>query len=351
MATIRKRGDFQWQAIVKRKGYPLQSKTFNYKADAEKWARLIENEMDRGVFVSRAEAERTTLKEALERYEKEVTERKKGAGRERTRIARWTNHKLAARPLASVRSADLAKFRDEWRKAGKAENTIRLELALLSHLFEVARREWGMEGLQNPVKAITLPGPSRKRDRRLEGDEEARLLAELRKGRNPYAAPAAEFAIETGMRQGEILGLCWADVNYLKDGKGLATLADTKNGESRTVPLSTRAVAVLKSLPRPIEGGRIFRITQDGLVRAFARACERGRKTHAEEYKKSARDPYPGLLEDLRFHDLRHEATSRLFERGDFGMMEVAAITGHKTLHMLKRYTQLRAEDLARKLG
>ena len=205
-----------------------------------------------------------------------------------------------------------------------------------------------MESLQNPVKAISLPGPSRKRDRRLEGDEEVRLLAALRKGRNPFAAPTAEFAIETGMRQGEILGLCWEDVDM---NKHVAFIEDTKNGESRAVPLSSRALTVLNTLHRPKEGGRIFRISQDGLVRGFARACERGRSAYLAECEQSGDVPQPGMLEDLRFHDLRHEATSRLFERGDFGVMEVAAITGHKTLHMLKRYTQLRAEDLARKLG
>lgn len=246
MATIRKRGDYQWQAIVKRKGYPLQSKTFNTRKEAEAWSRMIESEIDRGVFVSRVEAERTTLREALEWYQDEVTARKKGAARENVRIARWLKQPLAARPLASVRGTDLAKFRDEWRKAGKAENTIRLELALLSHVFEIARREWGMEALANPVKMISLPGPSNQRERRLEGDEETRLLDALRQGRNPFTTPAARFAIETGMRQGEILGLRWKDTDLKRR---VAVLATTKNGESRTVPLSSRAVAVLERLP------------------------------------------------------------------------------------------------------
>jgi integrase len=330
MATFRKRGDLQWQAIIKRKGIGSTSKTFLTRKDAEAWARITESEMMRGVYIRRDEAEKTTLHKALERYRDEVTTRKKGADREETRIRRWLDHKLAARSLASIRGADLARFRDEWRKAGKAENTIRLELALLSHLFEVCRREWGFEGLQNPVRSIALPGPSKRRERRLEGDEEARLMSELRKGKNKYAVHVVEFAIATAMRQSEILGLCWENVDMTRK---VANLSDTKNGSDRAVPLSSRALDVLKALPRPIQGGPIFLISQDGLIRAFSRACERA-----------------GIV-DLRFHDLRHESTSRLFELGCFDSMEVAAITGHKTLGMLKRYTHLKAENLAKKLG
>ncbi|HET19766.1 MAG TPA: site-specific integrase, partial [Chromatiales bacterium] len=143
MATIRKRGDYQWQAIVKKKGYPNKVKTFSYRADAEKWARMVESEMERGLWRDTSQAESTTLAEALERYRDEVSTHKKGAPQELRRIARWLKHPLSKRFLASLRGADFAGFRDEWRKAGKAENTIRLELALISHLFEVARKEWG----------------------------------------------------------------------------------------------------------------------------------------------------------------------------------------------------------------
>jgi len=348
MASIEKRGDCQWRALVRRKGYPTQSKTFETRKESEAWARMVESEMDRGVFISRVEAERTTLREALERYLEEVTPRKKGAAREQVRIERWMDNHLSKRSLASLRGADFAKFRDDWRKTGKAENTIRLELALISHLFETARKDWGMEALANPVKSISLPGQSNKRERRLEADEENRIIAELRKGRNKFTAPAVEFAIETAMRQGEILKLVWADIDFKKR---VAMLRDTKNGENRSVPLSSRSITILSDIPRPIDGGRVFRVTQDGLIRSFSRAVTAARETYVNECKEKGKQTDPKLLMDLRFHDLRHEATSRLFERGDFDMMEVAAITGHKTLHMLKRYTQLRAEKLAEKLG
>jgi integrase len=346
MATIRKRGEYQWQAIVKRKGFPLQSKTFELKKDAEAWARKTERQLDAGEWRPRDDAATTTLTEALNRYAREVTPGKKGAAREVNRIKAWQAHPLAKKSLASVRGKDVAEFRDAERKRGMADATIRLALVLLSSVFETARKEWGMETLVNPVRLVRLPSGSRQRNRRLEAGEEEFLLKGFEKScRNLAAVPIVKFAIATSMRQGEILGLRWEDVDL---GKGVAHLSDTKNGAPRDVPLSSEARAVLKAMPRSIEGGKAFRMTQDAIVRAFRRACECGRRIYAEE---RGREPPAGFLEDLRFHDLRHEATSRLFESEKFDMMEVAAITGHKTLAMLKRYTHLKATNLARKLG
>ena len=142
MATLTKRGDGQWQAKVRRKGYPIVSKTFETKGKAERWARSIESEMDHGAFVSRAEAESTTLKEALERYLKEVTPTKKGAKQESDRIKVWMEHELAHRYLASLRSVDFAQFRDQKLADEASASTIRNQLNIISHLFNIARKEW-----------------------------------------------------------------------------------------------------------------------------------------------------------------------------------------------------------------
>ncbi|MET3120107.1 integrase [Undibacterium sp. GrIS 1.8] len=347
MATFTKRGDYQWQAKIRRQGHPVQSKTFNIKADAEAWARLIEGEMDRGAFVSRAEAESTTLKDALERYAQELTPKKKGALQERTRIKKWQSRPLAVRYLSTIKGSDMAKFSDERRAAGKAENTIRLDMALLSHLFETARKDWGMESLINPVKNVRLPSGSKQRDRRLNGDEQKYLTVALDKSSQPIARAIVELAIETAMRQSEILGLEWKNIDF---NRKVAFLADTKNGESRSVPLSSKALTILNSLARSIDGGRIFEISQDRLIRTFQRACVVGSAQYVKDCAEAKQAPSKAFLDDLRFHDLRHEATTRLFELG-LDMMEVASISGHKSLSMLKRYTHLRAEDLARKLG
>ena len=166
MASFRKRGPYQWQAQLRKRGYPLQTKTFETRAAAERWARAIECEMDRGLFVSRVEAESTTLRELLERYVEEVTPLKKGAAPEAARIRAFIKHPLANRVLASLRGVDLARYRDE-RLKKVSPATVKRELVILSHLFEVTRKEWGIH-VRNPVADIKLPSEPKARDRRLQ---------------------------------------------------------------------------------------------------------------------------------------------------------------------------------------
>ena len=325
MATLTKRKDGQWQAKIRRRGYPMVSKTFGTKAKAERWAGIIEKEMDDGSFVSRTEAESTTLKEALQRYLTEITPTKKGAKQESDRVKVWMEHDLACRYLSNLRGADFAQYRDQKIKEGAGASTIRNQLNIISHLFNIARKEWGMESLGNPIQNIRMPKMPAGRDRRLRKGEEALLL----ENSDYPMQQLIILALETGMRLGEITGMQWQNIN-LKNST--AILQETKNGERRVVPLSSRAKEAIATLPRHINGYLFPGISSSSASHRFATICRRGN------------------IKGLRFHDLRHEATSRLFERG-LDMMEVASITGHKTLHMLKRYTHLKAEDLARKLG
>lgn len=328
MATIRKRGPAQWQAQVRRDGFPPQSKTFETRKDADAWARMIEREMDTGAWRPRSDAEITTLREALERYAREETSRKKGEIQETKRIRVWMRHPLAKIALANIRGVDLARHRDERRAAGAADATIRIEIMLLSAVFEKARKDWGMI-VPNPVRTISLPASSRRRERRLEDGEEARLLDALDAAmpRTPARALAA-FAIETAMRQGELLGLTWNDIDLRRR---IAHLDDTKSGDPRDVPLSTRAVEILSSLPRRIDNGKVFDVSQDRVMRGFRVACQRAG------------------IDDLKFHDLRHEAASRLAEK--LSAHELCKMCGWRTMQMSLRYYHPRAEDLARKLG
>jgi integrase len=331
MATIEKRvntaGETSFRAKVRLRGHAPISRTFQRKRDAEKWARDQETDIQRGGLVS-TEAERTTLKEALERYLREVTPSKKGWRREQDRVNVWMRHPISHRFLSQLRGADFAKHRDDRRGEGRAENTIRLELALISKLYKVAARDWGMESLRNPIQSLTMPGGSRKRERRLTPNEEKALLAQLERT-NPYLAPLASLAIETAMRQGELLALSWADVDLQKR---VARLHDTKNSEPRNVPLSLRAVEILQTLPRSLDrAAAVFPLTQDAVIRMFRLAC-----TDAE-------------IDNLKFHDLRHEATSRICDK--LPMHEAMRVTGHRTPSMLMRYYHPKAEDLARKLG
>ncbi len=143
-----------WQVKIRRRGYPPQSGTFDSKGRAEAWARQIEGEMDRGVFVSRAEAESTTLADALERYALEVAPKKKDAYHDTLRCRRLSKRTLARKALAAIRGKDIATFIRERQAEGVGANMIRLDLALLSHLFNTARTAWGMESLTNPVDLV-----------------------------------------------------------------------------------------------------------------------------------------------------------------------------------------------------
>lgn len=364
MATFRQRASGYWQAVVRRKGQETQSRSFEKKADAEKWARDVESRMDRGVFVDLKEAEAMTLASALTRYEQEVSTQKRSQDIERYRIAAWKAHKLSCKSLASLRGSDFAAYRDSRLKAGCAASTIQKELALVSHLFTTARREWGMEGLQNPLTAVRKPPVSNSRDRVfLEGEEERLLRAcknQVRSAgkfssgaQSPFLLPAVKFALATAMRQSEIAGLLWENVDLQRQ---IVHLPLTKNGQSRDVPLSSAAKKILEDLLVPQTGlstpprGEVFQSTTNALKIGFIRAVKRARTQYLDECAESNEFANPRMLVDFHFHDLRHVATSRLAEKLP-NVIELAAVTGHKDLRMLKRYYHPKAEDLARKLG
>ena len=203
MATITNRGPLQWKARIRRRGYPDTSKTFETKTDAEAWARQMESEMDRGIFVSRAEAEQYTLSECLDRYIEEYTPRLKHGKREADRAKFLQQYPIAHRVMATIRSKDIADFRREREAEGVSGNTVRLDFALLSKLFNYARSDWGMESLQNPVELAAKPKPAKGRDRRLEEGEEEKLL----KAAEPPFDSIIRFALETAMRREEIARL------------------------------------------------------------------------------------------------------------------------------------------------
>lgn len=365
MATFRKRGPYQWEAQIRKRGYPAQSKTFNTKAEAEAWAKMIESEMARGVWLSRGEAESTTLRETLERYQAEIVPHKKGKVQEDSIIRMLLTLPLALRPLASIRGADMASLRDAWLQ-DYAPATVLRRLAVLSHVFSVARKEWGMESLSNPVEVVRKPAANNARVRRvvtLQGavpdagvGDETRQMQDGELERVMAASSSAllpsiiRLAVETAMRRGEIVGLRWEHIDL---ERRVAHLPATKNGSARDVPLSSRAVAVLQGLRDGLDAkeqgqGAVFAVRADGVTRAFERAVQRARGRYEVECQEAGLLPRDGFLVDLRFHDLRHEATSRLAEV--FPMHELTKITGHRDPRMLMRYYHPKAEDLARKI-
>lgn len=350
MAAIRRRGS-KWQARVKRDGRSIE-KSFLTKADALRWARTVEADIERGVFRPRGESSQLSLYAALERYGREVTPQKRGANIEYCRIRTLKAHPLAQRTLASIRASDVASYRDERKLAGKAASTLAKELGLVSSIFKIAIAEWGMDDLSNPVVGVKKPRQPHGRQRRLLPGEEELILESFsfagknstgrpKVSTNQWVRPIVIIAIETAMRRGEILSLRWEHIDL---AKRVAHLPMTKNGTSRDVPLSLRAVQTLHNLPRSIDG-RVFPISAN----AFKLSYQRGLKRARRRYLEDATTPDLNMFADLRFHDLRHEATSRL--ANNFEAHELAKVTGHKDLKMLLTYFHPRAEELARKLG
>lgn len=344
MASLRKRNG-KWQARVVRKGQPPIARSFINKSDAEKWTRNTEVSIERGTFrVSLG----VTLRDLVQRYSKEITPTKKNARSERFILNAWAKDALSTKSADAVKPADLARWRDARLTRGAANGTVRNAMAALSAVYRHAASEWGYDNLQNPLSTIKRPSPAKARARRVA---QAEIDAIKPHTDSPALPFIIDLAVETAMRQGEIVRLTWQHIDL---SKRTAHLPDIKNGEARTVPLSTRAVAVLAEWKKHVKvqsiDGQVFSVTPHVVAIAFRRAVKRARTGYVKDCKKRRQEADMTFLVGLRFHDLRPEAVSRLFERG-LNMMEVAAISGHKTLQMLKRYTHLTPETLLTKLG
>jgi len=341
MATIVKTESGTWKALVRKTGWPTTSKTFRTKRDAEDWSRRTEDEMVRGLFIKRTPSEKMSIKEAFERYEREVMPTKSEATQEREKSRlKLLKQEFGKYSLAALTSDIVGKYRDARLSYGKANNTVRLELALLGHLYSTAIKEWHIALPTNPVAQIKKPSPGKGRNTRLSTKDQERLLIALREHSNPMLAWIFEIAIETGMRRNEILTLRTYQVDT---ERRIVSLTDTKNGDARTVPLTKPAVKVfveaLNYPMRPVDCDLIF----------FGE-LGKNKKRSPYQFDKIWREIRDSIgLNHLHFHDSRHEAVSRLVEAG-FSDQEAATVSGHKSMQMLRRYTHLRAEDLVKKL-
>jgi integrase len=328
MPTIRRLRN-RWQAMVRRKAIAPQCKSFEKRAEAALWARALEAEADRiGPITGSRFALRMTLAELLSRYAHQVSPNKRSAQSEKIRIAAIARRPISSQELGKLTSADIAAYRDARLKQVSPATVVR-ELNIIGHAIEIAIREWDIPLPRNPVKLVRKPPVQNSRKRRFHHDEQQRLLSACDLSRPPEMKQLIVLAVETAMRRGELLSLEWQDIDL---NKRVAHVKLSKNGESRDVPLSKAAVAALHGLPRsPTSTDRIFALTPNQVRLAFERVRTRA-----------------GLA-DIHFHDLRHEAISRLFERG-LSISEVGAISGHKELRMLNRYTHFHATQLVRRL-
>lgn len=323
MASIRKRKG-HWQAQVRRKGFEPLAKTFRNRQDALAWARQAEADMDRNAFVPRRLAESLTVQQLLDRYLVEVAPRKRSYRTMRTALIGLRRH-FRYQTLATLCPSDISEYRDKRLHDGRSPSTVIKELNLLSRVIDVAARDWGIEVPRNPARVVSRPSAPAGRTRRLAIEEEFALLNACQTSRARNLGSVVVLALETAMRLGEILSLEWSEIDL---ARRTAHLSMTKNGEARTVPLSHRAIEALVALG-PYDSGKLFPHWRDSI--SFLHPWRRV-VIKAE-------------LNDFRFHDLRHEAISRLFEKG-LNPIQVASISGHKTLQMLRRYTHLRAVDL-----
>ena len=327
MASFRQRNN-KWQARISRDGHPDQVKTFEAKADAERWARSVESEMDKGHFFSVSEAQRTTLGDVIERYLVEVTPRMKSAAEDTIRLKALIRKPIAKWSMANLSASRVAAFRDE-RLAEVSAGTVIRELAYLSSIINHARREWGIN-VPNPVQMVRKP-PSPPARGRVLTDAEVSVLLKVFEPigrRSHWVKPIVELALATAMRRGELLSLRWENINFKAH---TAFLPTTKNGDSRTVPLSSSAVNILGNLPRHLSGV-VFPLNAPALNAAFKRGLLRSD------------------LQNIRFHDLRRTAITRMAEKLP-NVIELAAVSGHKSLMVLKQYYRPSAFDLAIKLG
>lgn len=328
MASIRNRQG-KWQARIIRKGYAPITKSFLAKQDAERWARQIESDIDKGSYTNSVLADRTTFSEVIQRYIQEVTSKTRGRTEHTYRLKALAKHPIAQLRMTALTPLKVAEYRDE-RAKNIAPATVIHELAYFSAIINHARREWGIS-IVNPIPMVKKPQMPQGRNRILSEDELSRLYIALKprvKNGNHWMLPLVKFALETAMRRGEILGLRW---EYIDLQKRIAFIPLTKNGESRTVPLSTAAIEILRALPRDLRG-QVFPLTGCQVSAAMERARDKA------------------MLDDWHFHDLRHMAITRLAEKLP-NLIELSAVSGHKSLAMLKRYYHPNAELLAEKLG
>jgi len=330
MATIRKRTG-RYHVQIRKNGYPAVTQTFTSITAAKKWVKAAESDMERRLFQPISDI---TVGEILNRYQRTILPKHRGASRHEPYRIRHLKLAFGKLSVSDLTPSHVARYRDT-RLAAVTMATVRRELVILRSALNIAMKDWGVSLPVNPVSQISLQKADKARTRRLEAGEEQKLVF----GWNAEVGRIIVLALETGMRRGEILGVKKSHIDF-----SLRTLfiPSTKTDTPRTVPLSSGAINALRAQMRASQrhsGGVIslhepplFSYTPRGLTGAFLKLC---RKTG---------------IDDLHFHDLRHEATSRFFEKG-LNPVEVATITGHKDTRMLMRYTHLRAEDLVERLG
>ena len=324
MASFRKNARGKWEAQVARKGV-RKGGTFDTKAEAKAWANQVENE----ILGGKKGAIDKTLGDLLEKYRTDVVPSKGAADIEDRRIKHILKNDIAKVSLKEFNASHIAKWRDERVKSAAPATVVR-DMATMSAAIGRAVKEWKWLD-HNPFTDVSWPKPAPGRDRRIADIEIEKILfcAGYQYDEKPESvrartAAAFLFAIETAMRDGEIATLAMSNVFVDKKYASLRT-RDADGYNKRNVPLSPEALRIIKQMD--VKEGLLFGLTATQITATFKRlkqAC---------------------LIEDLTFHDTRHEAVTRLASKLD--VLDLARMTGHKNLNQLKTYYNRSATDIA----
>ncbi len=339
MATFRQLKSGKWQVTVRKKNYPEITKSFLTKTMAKKWSYMIETQMEKRVFEDLSGAEGTTLKQLLIKYRDEIVPTLKSEKTLTYKINYTLKFKVCYYNLLELNSSHINTFKREISE-GRAPKTINAYINMLKHVWELARSQWGITlPPQSPFSLVAMERVNNLRDITIT-DEQFKTLVEeadkivIKDGKNKIVGKAnwlpdmIVFAAATACRYSEIINLERKDVDF---NRGIATLRMTKNGDDRTIPLSAEAIRILKKQPF---GDKFFNIKSRDMFKNY---YNRARSNAG--------------LKDLRFHDLRSHAIRKMLLSG-MQVIEVARISGHKTLAVLhRRYSRLQPEDLIDKVN
>lgn len=339
MAMFRQLKSGKVQVVIRKKNYPQITRAFITKTLAKKWARMIETQMEKRVFEDLSGAEGTTLKQLLIKYRDEIVPTLKSETTLTYKINYTLKFKVCYYNLLELNSSHINTFKREISE-GRAPKTINAYINLLKHVWNLARSQWGITlPPQSPFALVSMEKVNNLRDVTLTDEKFKTLVAEadkivIKDGKNKIVGKAnwlpdmIVFASATACRYSEIVNLQRRDVDF---NRRLATLRMTKNGEDRTIPLSDEAIRILKKQPF---GDKFFNIKSRDIFKNY--------------FHKARRN---AGLNDLRFHDLRSHAIRKMLLSG-MQVIEVAKVSGHKTLAVLhRRYSRLQPEDLIDKVN
>ncbi len=325
MANITKLKSGKWRVQIRSHNKYI-SKSFLKKAHASMWAKEIEYQLDRDQYEDFSDSARISLGELITRYRDEITPHKKGRNTEKYKLNFILRHKIAKVKLLSLKAKHVIDFKKDISE-GRAPSTINKYIHYIYTVWETAQLNWDITlPYRNPCDLVKKEKVKDKIDRILSIEEYQDLLQACTTSNLAFLPDVVEFAYITAMRFGEITKLKTSNINF---EKSTALLIDTKNGETRLVPLTSRALEICKKF-RFRE--KLFDINRDKFRHYFEQACFRAK------------------VKNFRFHDLRACAITNLFLNG-WSIAEVSVVSGHKTWSELKRYTRIQPDTLVSKIN